>query len=436
MEIKARTINELPVEWLKKLGPIAKSNIQFAKFLEKTNGVWHLSTIAFKKPKGKILMAQEAERHYFFGKRMANPNLYFTNMAGYNLLWSESDFKKRCKAYSYWSFTDDYYLKDLKMVEERDEVHMSVIPMYSGYEIEEVLKEFLPYFSIEGQVDNSTMCYPEDFIKIYKNNLPASELLCKAGFSDLAWSASVCHAKGESRKKILNFIKANKERIKRHDITCGQIVYCARHDLTFDRIEEVREIKELAATINSALGPISAKAGITKEMLSEMRTYLNGYHTYPIQSYANYLLEKYKEGFDITKRNIMFPRDLAEAIGEEAFRKNKDLSEKIKAIAEKLGMIQEGDIKVMPMESVKDFIKTGIDLDMCVGTYGYDKKMAKGETFCCVVYLKDKPMECCEISMKTREIIQLYGHGDKPSPIHQQAYQLCQRYAQSVQLGA
>ena len=140
----------------------------------------------------------------------------------------------------------------------------------------------------------------------------------------------------------------------------------------------------------------------------------NGHFYDTISTWNDYINDCKKLQMDLTKENILFPKNLYKAhqntIKQVKIKANKELNKKIKKRAkslEKLSFKYNG-LLIRPAQSTEELISEGKVLSHCVGTYA--DRYAKGETSILLVRNlseSDKPFYTVEI--KNSAIVQVRG---------------------------
>ena len=402
----------------------ARSQVRFfSVWRPKENGSFAIYMFAFRRHKKetetKIGFAlYEDERDY-----MVSGSLDFCGMAGYRFIFSKEEEERRTFSYYTRSFSPE--LRSAY----RYSMNGCFAPLLETEELSSYVSQHgLPHFDARLGRD------PHELLDIWKEHPGDCERLEIMGFRWLIPSIRSLETvkNPEKRKRIMSFMKNEKEELIRNEPSWNQIFDCVKFGCRLSEVDDLTETDKICLILKrNEADPSLAK---------EARIWLSKQEGVTLSYWKSYLGKQKAIGADFSSKGTVMPRNFHESLShcDSLINANKReaLNKRIAEIASKLGTIEDGNLKVVPMKSVLDFVQTGKILKMCVGSYGYDEKMAKGETFCCVVYLKGKPMECCEISVKKREILQLYGYQDRPSPIHKEAYSLCQRYAKSFRLTA
>ena len=305
---------------------------------------------------------------------------------------------------------------------------------FSFEEYKAWIKRYLPYFDTsDHRIMNLS---PWHLIKTYKENLPNSELLFKAGFVPLGMSKRICSLKGANLKKVLSFIKQNKKECNMiNGFTVPEIIARATKGLTNEQYELSRKISKVRGSakrygLSKIVDPNETykylrKHGIAEYHFEERRA------SSEIDEYMRYLQTAIALGFDVN-RGLLYPRDLEESMNnifriererEEAARQAEleerrkekiKIAPKVAELAEKLKQEDYGNgVVIKPLSNYQEFIDMGNYFNNCVGRCGYYERMAKGKSYICIVYYNNVPTECCEVDMKTNDILQEYGLNNK-----------------------
>ena len=284
----------------------------------------------------------------------------------------------------------------------------------------------------------------ELFFNLY-SKYPCIEYLTKLGFQGLIRDKLNGYAtygainwRGNTLLKVLKLTKKDLKEIKKANIDLDPLTLCLYQisqkdgsNLNFDEITEIA--KKLYFTKNfrmilkhtslrQADKYINQQLKLSKQQREKEKAQKNGHyrHVFYNQSdVARYWLDYYadcqKLQMDITKKNVLFPRDLYKAhqntIKQVKIHGNKLLDEKVKArsghINTKYGFTKYGLI-IRAAANTKELINEGRSLNHCVGTYA--DRYAAGKTTIMFIRKKenpDKPYYTVEIVKDT--VIQVRG---------------------------
>lgn len=156
-------------------------------------------------------------------------------------------------------------------------------------------------------------------------------------------------------------------------------------------------------------------------------TIYKGTYGYLIRDYRDYLKECEDLGFDMTDKQILFPRDLAKAHERTSVqlkvRANAVEDAKIRAIAEKLSGVawQKDGLLVRPAANAEEIITEGKRQNHCVGSYL--PRVARGETNILLVRRTEAPEEpFYTMEYKNGQIIQCRGNSNCMTTTEVQAF--------------
>lgn len=314
----------------------------------------------------------------------------------------------------------------------------------------EWVRRYIPYFDCKEE--NATYQLPWQLMKKYKENLPASELFFKAGMYRLGLSKRMTHLKPQKRKLVLQKLRQLNIDEARW-VNISEFLNCAASGKTEKQYKTERALRNIRK--RAVEEGVKEYIGKTKDVLEYLLKHganiddiiaTKKYTIYgELREYLKYIKDLVYLGFELNK-GALYPRDYetsrtqvtrmadeirwerARAEAErnrleherlEAERREKELKEKresqpkIKEVAELLGIGQYEGVTIRPLSSSQEFIQMGNYFSNCVGRCGYDLKMAKRQTYVCIVYVGDTPTTCCEIDYKTRQIRQEYGKDNK-----------------------
>lgn len=280
-----------------------------------------------------------------------------------------------------------------------------------------------PYFY--NPTDRHIWNYYE-FVKSYKENLPMSELLCKAGYLDLAMDGKVCHCDKAQRSRFVGYLKRYKDELlhRQRPLTYHVLDYLSRHDIPYLKYVEKKQAQTNLARLNKHLSndtngsvPDELVEHLRKNCLKEFANYIEKYGFWNWRDYIHAAIEI---GWDWKDKGVYMPFHFEEAHDqatslekatreEREAKKQKEMDKKILAYAKLIGEATYDGIVFKPMRSTKDFISTGNRLKNCVGRCAYNKKMAEHLSFCVRLYENKKLVYCAEIDGKASKILQLYA---------------------------
>lgn len=353
----------------------------------------------------KEITYSELQRYYFTGETYTYYYVTYSHVGGYNAYLNE----KQCNTnYARW---DDELAEWLGLGNFYD-MRNSAFNFFSEDEYHSVLYSKLPR-GVEPS--NKSFFGKDDRIEKFVACLPNSEFLLKQGGSmaKLAFKDNICKAPKEDQYAIRKYIMKHKSKLSK--IKSDNIPLLAKFDAEPNEYEFICELNVLCTTLNERSESI--RNAVHSYFCNERKLF--EYLKEKGEDYGRYF--KYLENCEklglLLDKGCVRPIDLIECENNAKARlseiRNKELSDKIKAIATRLGekKLSNGMV-IKPMDCVAMFIDIGNKLHMCVGRMGYDKKMADGKSYCAVLYKGEEPQECCEINGKG-EILQLYGDHDR-----------------------
>lgn len=92
--------------------------------------------------------------------------------------------------------------------------------------------------------------------------------------------------------------------------------------------------------------------------------------------------------------------------------------------------IKKGQIKIVPLKSVPEFLAEGEYLNHCVFRSSY---YARKDSLILSARIKNKPVETIEVSLKDFKIEQCYGKNNKPSKHHNEIKSIVKSYIPQIQ---
>ena len=385
----------------------AHSGLQYVAWLEVIGDDVIVRTWAFKQRKDKPIKWTEVERKSLSNEMAISKNIYFTGMAGYKVIFDESENKPRYSSwygYSYKPITDFDY-----------------------WSTEKIMNIFAPIINIDDlfKADKykycgfSGNCYNLfKYLKMY-NNDPATEYFGKMGIIPSTQLMSKC----KKDKNFINFLRENVKDVNLYGVSATKYAY--------DNHMSILEAYEF----------LNYKRHCTKQTrdFKDINTYkTNRIRLYEyaknvgIRNYKDYWESCVNLGLDMKDTKNIYPKDFQTMhdlrINEWSSKKAKldakerrEFYKKFKSKAAGLKNLEfVGDkYTVLIPESPKDLINEGSKLHHCVGRMGYDKKMLNGE--CIIGFIRlneqnDKPYVTVEYLMKSKKISQCYADHDSRPP--------------------
>lgn len=394
-------------------------SIRFAEYLDLNNNKPVMRTFAYSKTKTYGFRVQEVFREYL-DHNEENDCLYFGNMCGYRVIWKGT--KKYNGYFAYHTPTYKFYRIKNKMWRP----NLYAQRVQSNKEIQDIYSKFIPFFHISEDADIENCV---EFARQYLKN-PKVELLSKAGFDYLYHDKMLMKCNNSKMKQIARWLMQNKAYAVKHRVGYQFI------NMALKNGENAEQCAMRCQTMNDIKYMSSHNYTYTYEQMVELKKYL-AKQNQDITIYRDYLNICEKLHRDMTDTSILFPRKLLEqhdCLQEKlSIELNKDLNiglarkyKKFVKYASKLG-----NFKIVVPSNVADFVKWGNTLHNCVGSLGYDKKMAKGDCIIVGVFLKNKIVECCELNKKY-EVVQLRGDHNGVSKHHKKATELVNMFIDNI----
>lgn len=399
------------------------------KTLDDEDGQPCLRTYALNTTKSRGTRLKEVVREYLNGEIWIHGDLYWCGAAGYKVLWEQR------KYYSYFlprELDDNWYQMDRRP-------GMSSVILYTHEYAEELFKKYIPYFVLDDK-----MCLMEYAIRF--RDYPSVEQLVKAGYPQLVWDKRVIKMNKAQKKRLIHWLMndGNGEYVKEHRTLFTDIQKAMKRGLSIERYyyEQCIDAYEKSFKENNIRR--------SRAQCEEVYKYLNNKknpQNIGLQIYIDYLRIAKEEGFNMRAKSTLFPRDCARVhdnlAAKRKVKESRELNKKLKVIHSKLMPLQTKfkDLRVVVPTCQKDFLEWGKKLQICVGTYGYDKKMARGDCIILMVYVEDQPLECCELIKKQGKlhIEQLRGSHNGVSQRHEDCEKVINKFIynyQTSQLGA
>ena len=396
--------------------------LHFIEILGTIRGKPCLRLYAYKHTKTRGKEVKEVGRR-FVDRDMVCGSLYYTRLGGYQVVFKG---KKRVGYYGVIEQDDHFYeITDSSFHYPRRYYNR----LYTAKEAQEHFKganEWLNYLYIDNLNDiDDTMLY----IRAYVEH-PSLERLAKMGFGYLWDSKNVYRQSYDSSRKLMSFLKNNREYVLKEKPNLGWIMEAIKANMDAEGYKKYLAKNELTTRLENYK--------FKSELIDEMFKYILKQAS-DVYTYYDYLDACDKLKMNINDRGVQFPRNLIEshdavvnAIDE---KKNKETNEGLKKAMNILKPFIEntGEFQLIIPTSKRQLIMWGDALHCCVGKLGYGEKMAKGNTIILGVFLNGKIVECCEIGIpdygsKEMRILQLRGDHNQPSPYHIQAQQITNQF--------
>lgn len=403
------------------------SGLYWLGILDDDEGQPCYRTFALRKNKAKGIRTKEVVRQYLNGDVFMHGDLYFCGAGGWKVMFEKRD------NYSYYmpcELDDHWYQLDSKQ-----RPGMCVTDLFSCKDAEAIFKKYIPYFVLaEGM---SVMEYA-----IRYKEYPSAEQLVKAGYSHLIWDKRVLTMNNKQKKKLIAWLNSdgNGQYVKQHRTMYADIQKAMKRKVSIEKYYYEIAIDKYEEQFKLA------KIKRTRAKCEEVYKYLNNPknpQNIGLHDYIDYLGMAKQRGFNMKLKSILYPRDCARAhdslVASKKAKESRAVNNKLKKISSILLPYQKESkgLKIVFPTHQRDFIQWGKDLSICVGTYGYDKKMADGNCIILMVYCNDVPLECCELGKKPKgnglEIIQLRGAHNQSSPRHDECQKLVNGFIRNYQ---
>lgn len=379
------------------------SGTHFFKTIDETKNDVCFKYYAVHVLKNKPYEIQEVYKEYLNKGLYVSGNVNFYCACGYRVDWKGDDYK--------------FYKIDKRL-------NIWAMPLFTIKEASEILKKHIPYFQVNDCVD----IY--NYAKNYKD-YAMSELLSKAGFDYLVLSKRILKLNKDKKKALISWLKVNGDYVRKHTPLVSYILKAVNHNITIEQVyyEEAIDVYEKEFKKNNIVR--------TRKECEETYKYLNSskkVQNIGLHDYIDYLNMAKECGYDMTARSTLFPLNAREKHDllqtRIKLKKGKAISRKIKKIHDLLKSYELSykDLSIVIPKSQVDFIKWGKLLNICVGSYGYDKKMADRRCIIIGIKNKGKVIECCEIGGKAANIIQLRGKDNCDSDRHDDCLKLANKF--------
>lgn len=410
-------------EWIKSKEGEIQRGTYWLKVIDDNDGQPCLRTYALNSTKKAGIRVKEVLREYLDGQILIHGDLYWCGAGGYQVMWEP---RKSATYYLPYYLDDTWYPLD-----KRPRIYS--IYLFSKKAAENLLKKYIPYFVLPSSFDN-LMEYA-----IRYNNYASAEQLVKAGFGWLVMDKRCLKLSGESKKKFVRWlmIKENSEYVKDHKTSYSDIAGAIKRNITIERVDYERCIDRYEKAFKEA------NIQRTRKECEDVYDYLNGSkkkkpQKIGLRNYIDYLNMAKDDGLDMTLKSTIYPLNAHIAhdtlANRRKIKESQEINEKLEKIFSLLKdyAISQNDLKIVIPHSQKEFVEWGKQLKICVGSYGYDKKMSKGDCIILMVYRNDEPLECCELQKrgenKYLSIVQLRGLHNQSSSRHKDCEKLVNKF--------
>lgn len=406
--------------WIEKQQKPIPSGTHWFKTLDDKEGQPCIRTYALHVLKNKPYEYKEVVRDYFNGDIMIHGDLYFCGAAGYRVMWHN----RNCYSYYMPKECDDkWYIVDLKQ-----RPGMFCIELFTDDDVNRIFKKYIPYFQYE-----SGMCVME-YATRYRDYASAEQLV-KSGFGYLVMDKRVLKLSKASKKKLIHWLIVNQNYVKEHKPLYGDISKAVKQNISIEELYYRQTIDVYEKEFKEA------KIRRTRIQCEEIYKYLNNAkrpQNIGLHDYIEYLQMAKEDGYNMSLKSTIYPIDAARAhdhiVKKRKAKLTRKTNQKLKRIYDLLKgyEIHSKDLKIVIPRNQSDFVNWGKELKICVGSYGYDEKMIKGDCIILMIYINDKPLECCELITNSRGnnlmICQLRGEHNQSSERHEDAVKLVNRF--------
>lgn len=394
--------------------------IHFIKALDERNNEKCIVMYAYKWTKANGKQLKEVGREYI-DRNEISEDLYFTFLSGYKVMFGKKKYYGNIiePTDNFNKTTDLWY------------PNVSCEHLFNANELESHFKSVVPYLSLSNLVEVND---PMDLLRKYKSN-HMCEMLTKAGFPYLCkWEKGISRLTDSSKKKFIRWIMDNKGYIYTYHPIFKFIIMAMKNNENGEQCRK-RCIMENDRKFLSQHG-----FDFSTEQVYELDRYLEKQGC-DVIIYRDYLEMSQKLGRNIEDRGVLYPRNLIEThdniqktLDKRAKRKiNKNLKI-VSDMLQKYLKTYNGLTLVAP-ETQKQMVQWGNKLHNCVGSNGYDLKVAEGKCIIIGVLKDNKIVECCELvfkekSMRTK-IVQLRGDHNQDSEYHDSAKKLMDSFVKT-----
>ena len=259
-----------------------------------------------------------------------------------------------------------------------------------------------------------------EYLRFYEK-YPQTELLVKAGLSNLATSKMILN-KCAKDKKFCKWLYDNRDQAKNPHYYVSSIIRAYNQNKKIDGMYKQDRMKKEFGNANNFR---NLKETFQKDEYPKLLDYLIKQKT-DLHNYNDYFSACQFLNLDMTLDKNRYPKDFKswhdirtdqydtqKAMQDE--KERKALYEKFNEVALKYMPLQRNlneDFVVILAKSPQDLVKEGECLHHCVGKMGYDQKFAREESLIFFVRYKNKeetPFVTLEYSLKTKNILQCYA---------------------------
>ena len=436
MKIQTKyNIPEKVKTFAEKLGMFKRN--AYCTTVEKENGEIQFSTWGMKWISSDTLaiklLWKESHSH-----QIINLDLYFTCMGGWCVVWKH----RKSSYYAEIDPTDT-------MVPANNIKRPSLSETNCLFDNNDILSldPSLKYF-VKAMGNKKIHCRE---LNIYID-YPQCELVLKSPLRELYDNRQIYSLSKSKLKNIVNFYKKH-ECGENNFISLNNVLGCLKFQCNLDELDKKRANQKIKLYCKKTLK-------LPDKYIEQTQRYLMKLYFKPNYPIATSDLDEYKDYLSMCKelkRHLTdaprFPHffnaafdDATQQLRLLAQKKYEEEMEKplLKETARSKIELLIGSIKVKDNFSLylpntqKELIKVGKSLNNCVGRMSYGDQVKKGR--CLIVVIsngkKQRPIECCEINMKTKKIVQLRGKNNLDSKYHQYCKTLMNNFVKEMSVPA
>lgn len=284
------------------------------------------------------------------------------------------------------------------------------------------------YCGYDGSVDAL------DYLNKYREN-PKMELIAKLVHPRLAKSRAITD-RASRDKQFVAWLKVNAEAIKRTEADIPTITKAYTHKMS---VEDAQHVVNLDRYLQSRHSYYWDKNSLCEALFKRgeehkrerLQRYLKE-NSIEAEGYIDYLKALRELKLDLTDSKNLFPNDwkywsnvrlnqYATLKAEKTEKGKKELSRKIKAVAEKYATLAGGDGEYVAIlaDSKESLIFEGEILHHCVGRMDYDQRIINGQSLIFFIRQKETqsvPLVTVEFSLSRQTVLQCYGKNDQKPP--------------------
>lgn len=307
-----------------------------------------------------------------------------------------------------WGYNDDKYFQMTTATIVNKE-YITTLPEYK-------------YSAIEQYQRHDILKY----LRLYEQ-YPQSELLVKAGLSELATSKLVLRQCAKD-KAFCKYLYQNKEELQKQYCYANTVLTAYKKNKPLRETQILLRLKKEFANKDN----FRTIRQLLPDKIEKVINYLSkqnvdGY------SYSDYLNACRYLNIDLTQDKNAFPHDfqrwhdirideMHSKQAEEDRKIRKELYSNFKKVSDKYNILQrqlKDSYITLIAKSPTELVKEGDFLHHCVGRMGYDQKFARGESLIFFIRTKEQPeipLVTLEYSPTKHKILQCYAdHDSTPS---------------------